>query len=260
MKVGNKPQAISPSQVSSRQEPSTPRAAEQAKSSAGPAKAGWTPGAGKAARAPAVAPEVTDLALAFKAAGMALSQMDMVAGSVNINNKADALLMKTATELGAQLQDRGMDAKAVKVVKDLAKFFTQVGPAKGYRMDPERGTMASLEDNGDRLTKVMKKLGELANQLDRVNQKPVAEGQQLYNRQAYGESVEQQARLAIALEEATQQPNGDQKVSSAIAFLKALPAKIDASIESRGGSLEPLERWGGTASALEQFTGKLASS
>jgi hypothetical protein len=257
-RIGNKPPSIaSSSQVSAQKPASAPKATAQASTSQGTVKAGWSPGAGKAARAPAVAPEVTELLNAYKSAGKAMNQMDMVSGSVDINNKADALLKRVGAELASQLSDRGQEAKGDKVLKDLDTFFKDAGPARGYRMDPERGTMASLEDNGFRMTKVMGKLSQLADQLDKVNKEPAGEWQQAMNRSAGGEAVEQQARFALAFEKAYHGDKGEKALSSAVAFLKALPAKIDAGIESRGGSLEPLERAGGTAAALEAFAKNL---
>ena len=45
--------------------------------------------------------------------------------------------------------------------------------------------------------------------------------------------------------------------STAQTFFKALPKNVDSKIENRGGSLEPLERAGGAARALNEFAAKL---
>ena len=257
-KIGSRPQPVASAQVSAK--PATAQKKAEATGSQSTQKAGWTPGAGGKAKPPAVAPEITELVGAYKKAEKAMSQMDMVAGSVEINNAADKLLKRVATELATQYDDRDLGTSAEQVVLEMEKFFRDVGPARGYRMDPERGTMASLEDNGARMDKVLGKLKEMTERLHAVNKEPNGDHQQALNRSAFGESVEQQGRFALAFDKAYHGGNGDKALASASAFLKALPGKIDAGIESRGGSLEPLERAGGTASALEEFSKKLAAS
>jgi len=97
--------------------------------------------------------------------------------------------------------------------------------------------------------------GQDAKQLGQVNKEPAGEYQQAYNRQAGGDAVMQEARFAIAFKKAYDK---DEKVGAQVeTFFKGLPKKIDSQIESRGGSMEPLERAGGTATALAEMTKKL---
>jgi hypothetical protein len=50
---------------------------------------------------------------------------------------------------------------------------------------------------------------------------------------------------------------GTWPAAAARKHLKALPKNVDSKIENRGGSLEPLERAGGAARALNEFAAKL---
>lgn len=246
-----------PTQVASRPIETAPKPKATAQAQV---NKGWAPSTSgvstaKAPKYPEVASDAKAFVDAHKQAGKAMNQMDMVAGSVTINNAADKVLKNTMQELASQLADRGQDTKADAVLKDLEKFMAKLGPPKQYRMDPERGTMASLEDNGDRLDKVMAKLTSAANELGKVNKEPSADNQQAYNRSAGGDAVMQEARFVVAFDKAA---NKDEKVvGQAEAFFKTLPKKIDSQIESRGGSMEPLERAGGTATALAEMTKKL---
>jgi hypothetical protein len=256
-KIQNGSPIARPTQVASRpvETAPKPKATEQAQ-----VNKGWAPkasgvSAAKAPKYPEVATDAKAFVDAYKSASKAMSQMDMVEGSVTINNAADKLLKSTMNELASQYADRGQDAKSDAVLKDLEKFMKHLGPAKHYRLDPDRGTMASLEDNGDRMTKLMGKLTSVANELGKVNKEPAGDFQQAYNRNAGGEAVMQEARFAVAFEKAY---NKDEAVlGQAEAFFKTLPKKIDSQIESRGGTMEPLERAGGTATALAEMTKKL---
>jgi hypothetical protein len=228
-------------------------------------KAGWaakTAGTG-AASAKVKYPEVATTAKAVvdanAKASKAMSQMDMVAGSVEINKATDGVLKRTMQELSSQLADRGQDQKADAVLKDMDAFFKQVGGAKGYYVDPDRGSMAALEDNGDRMQKVSAKLAEVAAELGKVNAEPSADNQQAYNRSAGGDAVKQEALFTLAFQKAADGGNADKAISAAQTFFKALPKNVDSQIESRGGSMEPLERAGGTATALEEMSKKLAA-
>ena len=225
------------------------------------ANVGWSPVAGTRpgrARYPEVATAAKGFVDAYANASKARSQMEMVAGSVDINHAADALLKRTAEELASQLADRGQDAKSDQVLADLDRFNTQIGPPRGYRMDPERGTMASLEDNGERMDKVMAKLASVAKELGKVNKEPIGEFQQAYNRQAAGEAIMNEALFAGAFQKAYDKNGDDQVIKDAQTFFKGLPKKVDSQDESRGGSLEPLERSGATSAALIDMTKKFS--
>ena len=67
----------------------------------------------------------------------------------------------------------------------------------------------------------------------------------------------QEARFALAFQKAYNEAGDDAVITKAQTFFKALPKNVDSQIESRGGSLEPLERAGGTATALADFAKKL---
>jgi len=231
------------------------------------AKAGWGPKAASTSASSAVSrpkyPEVATGAKgvvdAYAHASKAMSQMDMVAGSVETNKAADAVLTRTMQELSYQLADRGQDQKSEAVLADMASFFKKIGPPKGYRLDPERGTMASLEDNGDRMTKVQAKLAKVAAELGKVNAEPSGDNQQAYNRNSGGEAIRQEALFTLAFQKAADGANGDKAIADTQTFFKALPKKIDSQVESRGGSMEPLERSGGAATALAEMATKLAA-
>ncbi len=213
--------------------------------------------AAKAPRYPEVATTAKAFVDAYAKGSKAISQMDMVASSQGTNKAADALLTRVATELASQLSDRGQDAAGAKVLKDLDGFMKKVGPAKSYYVDPERGSMASLEDNGDRMTKVMNQLARLSAQLGKVNAEPAGEYQQAYNRQAGGMLVQAEADFAGAFMKAYDVNADDAVITKAQTFFKALPRNVDSQVESRGGTLEPLERAGGAATALNDFAKKL---
>lgn len=53
--------------------------------------------------------------------------------------------------------------------------------------------------------------------------------------------------------------SGTTKVIDAQTFFKVFPRNVDSQIESRGGSMEPLERAGGTATALADMTKKFSA-
>lgn len=248
-----------------RQPTSAPKPKQKATESRTPS--GWGPrtnnvgGATGTTRSkyPEVATNAKGVVGAYAQGNKAISQMDMVSGSVQINKATDAVLKRTVEELSVQLADRGQDTKSAAVLADLDAFFKKVGPPKGYRVDPERGSMASLEDNGERMDKVTAKLAQVAAQLGKVNAEPSGDNQQAYNRNAGGESVRQEALFTLAFQKAANGADGDKAISMAQTFFKALPKKIDSQIESRGGSMEPLERAGGTATALKEMSEKLAA-
>lgn len=238
---------------------STTQAAPK-KPAAKPAQAAQTQAAGwgaKTTKYPEVATTAKAFVDAYAAGAKAMTQFDMVESSVGTNKAADAMLRHVAGELASQLGDRGKDAAGAKVLKDLDAFFKKTGPAQHYHLDPERGTMAALEDNGDRMTKVLGQLEKLAAQLEKVNAEPAGETQQAYNRSAGGDAVLQEARFALAFQKAYNEAGDDAVITKAQTFFKALPKNVDSQIESRGGSLEPLERAGGTATALADFAKKL---
>lgn len=255
-----------PSQVA--RPPSKPAAsAPKPAAPAAQAKAGWGtkaasvagPAAASQARYPEVATTAKGLVDAHARAAKAMNQRDMVETSVGVNDAMDAVLKRTATELAGQLTERGQGAKADKVLKDLDGFFKKTGPAQHYRMDPERGTMGSLEDNSDRMTKLTAKLDKLAAELGKVNKEPVGDNQRAYNRHGGGEAVRQEALFALTFQKAADGGSSEKAISQAQAFFKALPKKIDSQIEFRGGSMEPLERAGSTAAALEAMSKKLSA-
>jgi hypothetical protein len=218
-------------------------------------------GAARPKPAPAQYPPVATNAKAFvdSYALPTNTQVEMVASSQATNQAADALLNEVATELASQLGDRGQDAAGEKVMKDLNAFMKKLGPAKGYYVDPDRGSMAALEDNGDRQTKVMAQLGKLTAQLNKVNAEPAGENQQAYNRNAAGSAVAAEATFAMKFEKAYNIDGDDALVKQAQSFFKALPKKVDSQVESRGGSMEWLERSGGAATALNDYAAKLPS-
>ncbi len=240
-----------------------PKKAAASTAKAPQAKAGWAPkaasvsAAGKSKSAlPMPAPTAKAFVDAYASGTSALSQMAMVASSQTTNQAGDAMLQHVAGELQAQLADRGLDKEADAVGQDLAKFFKSAGPIQAYHLDPDRGTMAALEDNGDRMTKVLGKIGELAAQLGKVNAEPSGENQQAYNRNAGGLSVQREAEFAVAFAHAYEKNGDEQVIKDAQSFFKALPKKVDSQIESRGGSMAPLEFAGATGEALAAMSAK----
>ncbi|MBI5543858.1 MAG: hypothetical protein HY901_08235 [Deltaproteobacteria bacterium] len=206
-----------------------------------------------------LAPNAKGLVDAHKRAESAQSQVAMVNGSVEINQAADELLRSVAEELSSQLSDRGQETKANDVMANLEKFFEKTGPARGYRLDPERGTMASLEDNGERMDKVMAQLETMVGELRKVNAEPANECQQAYNRQAYGESIAQEGVFALAFEKAyNKAPDTKAVIEKAERFFQNLPGRVESQVESQGGSMEPLERSGALARALAKQAEALA--
>jgi len=224
-----------------------------------PVQRGWAPKTSGVR--PSSRPQVPDVATGARAfveamivGQKAMSQVDMVKASIQQNNALEGLVKNTGAELAEQLRFRGDEKGAAKVEKDLASFMKGLKAPQPYHLDRERGTMAALEDNGARAEKLQFKLAELANGLAKANKEPAGEYQAAYNAQARGSLVEAEARFVAALGEAYVNGNGDGKVlDGAMKFLKALPRQIDAKIENRGGSLEPLERDGGAASALTKY-------
>jgi hypothetical protein len=224
-------------------------------------KQGWTAGVGSATakpKYPEVATTAKNFVDAYAAGNKAMTQVEMVNSSINCNKAADAMLTLLATELSSQYADRGQDAKGAKVQKDLATFFNKVGQPKAYRLDPERGTMASLEDNGARMEKVLAQLQKLSAELGKVNAEPAGEYQQAYNRSAGGDFVKAQADFALKFQKRYSESGADDAViKKAQTFFKALPKNVDSQVQSRGGSLEPLERAGGAARLINEFAAKL---
>lgn len=219
---------------------------------------GWGPKAtgavGRPSRPPVpdVAANARGVVESMVAGNKAMNQMAIVASTVQHNKAAEAMVKHLALELAQQYRDRGNETAAAKVEKDLASFTKDLGPVKGYYVDPDRGSMAAVEDNGERSEKLNFKLQELANKLDEVNAEPAGEFQQAYNSHARGQLASAEARLVGALGEAL--VNGGEGVAEkALAFLKKLPTQVDAQIESRGGSMEPLERAGGAQAAIQKF-------
>jgi hypothetical protein len=209
----------------------------------------------KPSKVPEVATAARGLVDAYREASKATNQQAIVAGSQRVNDAADLLLKRTMTELASQHELRGNTDKADAVLQDLEKFMSKVGPSQPYRLDPERGTMGSLEDNDERLDKVMAKLASASEQLGKVNKKPAAENQQAFNRHAGGEAIRQEARFALAFQKAYLRD--DKVLRQADTFFKALPKKVEGQVESRGGSLEALERFSATSEALAEMTKKL---
>lgn len=221
---------------------------------------GWGPkaaGVGRPSRPqiPDVATNARAVVESMVAGNKAMSQMEIVASTVQHNQAAEGMVKDLGAELAAQYRDRGNEKAAAKVEKDLSKFLKDLPPVKGYYVDPDRGSMAAVEDNGERSEKLNFKIAEFANSLDKVNAEPAGEYQQAYNAHARGNLAATEARFVGALGEAL--VNGDEKgAEKALAFLKALPKKVDAQIESRGGTMEPLERSGGAQAALQAYMDK----
>lgn len=246
--------------AAARTETAAKPAAQQAPAKAEVSK-GWAPkaagavGRASAAKVPDVAAHARAVVESFVAGNKAMTQVDIVGSTVQHNKAAEAMVQTLATELASQYRDRGNEKAAAKVEKDLASFTRSLGPVKGYYVDPDRGSMAAVEDNGVRSEKLNFKMQELANKLDQVNAEPAGEHQQAYNRHAGGTLISAEAKLLGALGEAM--VNGDSNVAEkTLSFLKALPKKVDSQIESRGGSMEPLERAGGAARAINDFVAK----
>lgn len=86
----------------------------------------------------------------------------------------------------------------------------------------------------------------------------MGEFQQAYNRHAGGELVRAEANFTLALNAAWAKGGYDDAVfKKAQTFFKALPRSVDSQVESRGGSLEPLERAGAATKALNDFAAAL---
>lgn len=218
---------------------------------------GWGPkaaGVGRPARpqVPDVATNARAVVESMVAGNKAMSQMEIVASTVQHNKAAEGMVKDLASELASQYRDRGNEKAAAKVEKDVAKFLKDLPPVKGYYVDPDRGSMAAVEDNGERSEKLNFKIAEFANALDKVNAEPAGDFQHAYNSHARGTLAATEARFVGALGEALVNGDGD-AAEKALAFLKALPKKVDAQIESRGGSMEPLERAGGAQAALQKY-------
>lgn len=228
-------------------------AAEPAKVNGGWAAKTGAVSAPKAQKYPEVATAAKNFVDAYAVANKATNQMAMVEGSVGCANAGDALLKRATEELASQLSDRGQDKAAAKVTKDMDAFFKKIGPPKHYRLDPERGTMASLEDNGERMTKVLAQMAKVSAELGKVNKEPAGEYQQAYNRSAGGDEVKAEVDFALKFQKAYNEGGDDAVIKKAQTFFKALPKNVDSQVESRGGSLEPLERAGGAATALNDF-------
>ena len=147
------------------------------------------------------------------------------------------------------------DAKGfVDAYQKAGKAMNQMAMVEGS-VDINNAADKLLAKTMNELASQLADRGQDAKQLGQVNKEPAGEYQQAYNRQAGGDAVMQEARFAIAFKKAYDK---DEKVGAQVeTFFKGLPKKIDSQIESRGGSMEPLERAGGTATALAEMTKKL---
>lgn len=212
----------------------------------------------RAQKYPEVATDAKKFVDAYAVGSKAMTQVEMVNSSIGTNKAADQLLKSAVSELASQYADRGMDAKGEKALKDLDAFFKKIGPTVPYHLDAERGTMAALEDNGDRMTKVLGQLAKVSAELGKVNKEPSGENQFAYNRSAGGDLVKAEVDFALSFQKKYNESGADDAViKKAQTFFKALPKNVDSQVESRGGSMEPLERAGGAAKFLNDFAAAL---
>ncbi len=229
-------------------------------------KTGWSPGAkvkgvvaekASKPKVPQLATETADFVKANISASKKLNMMDMVAGSRDITVAAQKLYTKVAEELAWQIEDRGDAKGAAAVRQEAADFIKGLKAPQNYHLDPKRGTMGALEDNGNRTSDILKAMGHLASRLEKVNRLPAGDYQQAYNSNARGSSVAAEARLAIAFNKAF---TGDDAALEAksLKFFKDLSTNVDRQIESRGGSMEPMERGELLTDALKKFTAELS--
>lgn len=212
-----------------------------------------------AAKLPQPAPQAKALVDANVNQSKATSQMDMVAGSVQVNKAADELLKFTTQMLAQSLEMHGQSSNAKAVLADTDKLLKSVGEPKGYYVDPQRGSMAALDDNYARQKKVMDRLSTVAAQLEKSNT-PTGDSQMAMNMVSANGSVVAQAKYAVAFQKLYDQQGTEAVLKEAQTFFSKLPKRVDSQIESRGGSLEPLERADATAEALTQATKKLATT